>query len=239
MPTGKGSKKLWSAEEIQVLIDYVQTHGQKFCAQLLATMGYQRNQGAVGQMARKLDLYYQGPPMGQFRPGHHTHNKGKKMPRLVYEKCAPTMFRKGEMHGAAAQKYSPIGTEKFRPSDQYWWVKVAKGKWALKHRVIWEKHHGPIPPGMLIGFRDGNPHNFAIDNLQMLTRAEYVYNNRWGKGPSAYSLLTGNAAKSRLKRKGITDRQMAAQPELITMAQAETLISLSLRKRRQQHESER
>lgn len=237
MPTGKGSKKWWSAEEIQVLIDYVQTHGQKFCAELLATKGYKRNQGAVGQMARKLDLYYQGPPLGCFRKDQPAHNKGKKMQAKTYEKCARTMFKPGEMHGAAAQKYCPIGTEKFRVSDHYWWVKVAERKWELKHRVVWERHHGPIPRGMLIGFRDGNPHNFDIENLQMLTRAEYCYNNRWGKGPSEYSLMVGNAAKARLKRQGITDRQIAAQPGLIDIAQAQTLISLTIRKKR--NESER
>lgn len=37
----------------------------------------------------------------------------------------------------------------------------------MLHRVIWEKHHGPVPEGFRIYFRDKNRDNWAIDNLYL------------------------------------------------------------------------
>lgn len=68
----------------------------------------------------------------------------------------------------------PIGTEKIRSG--YIWVKVADevpengeksawSNWRQKSHVVWEQHHGTIPPGHTIVFLDGDHMNTNIENL--------------------------------------------------------------------------
>lgn len=38
------------------------------------------------------------------------------------------------------------------------------------HRVIWEQEHGPVPPGMCVCTRDGNPNNLDPSNLELRTK---------------------------------------------------------------------
>lgn len=65
----------------------------------------------------------------------------------------------------------PIGHE--RESKGYVLVKVAeravdptaKDNWRLKHVMLWEQEHGPVPPETNIVFADRDRTNFALDNL--------------------------------------------------------------------------
>ncbi len=43
--------------------------------------------------------------------------------------------------------------------------------WKLKHRVIWEAAHGPIPKGRELEFIDGNRFNCSLDNLRIKPHA--------------------------------------------------------------------
>ena len=45
------------------------------------------------------------------------------------------------------------------------------------HRIVWEMVHGPIPDGMQVDHRDGNPFNNRLDNLRLATQAQ----NQWNK----------------------------------------------------------
>ena len=107
---------------------------------------------------------------GHFQKGHVPRNKGKKMSAEQYEKACHTMFKKGNVPGNRV----PIGTEKEK-ADGYVWVKVQDGQlnrnWKLKHVVIWEKEHCPLPIGKVVTFLDGNVRNFDIDNLAAVSKA--------------------------------------------------------------------
>lgn len=99
---------------------------------------------------------------GYFQKGHEPANKGKKMPPEVYEKCAPTMFRKGNR----PQTWKPVGTE--RVGDEgYVIVKVAEpNKWKFKSRIIWERETGEhLTSNDKIIFLDGNKLNLDVNNL--------------------------------------------------------------------------
>ena len=77
--------------------------------------------------------------------------------------------------GSHFQTGDPIGTEVVRSG--YVWVKVSdkvpqKGEqsgwinWRPKSHVVWEQHHGCMPPkGHIIVFLDGNKQNTNIENL--------------------------------------------------------------------------
>ena len=112
----------------------------------------------------------------RFKKGHIPYNKGKKMPKEVYEKAKHTMFEKGHI----PSNHRPVGSERIL-KDGYIEVKVAEpNKWKLKQRLVYEKHNGEIPKGSTIIFLDGNKLNFNIDNLKCVTRSELLYLNRNG-----------------------------------------------------------
>lgn len=46
--------------------------------------------------------------------------------------------------------------------------------WLPLQEKIWRDAHGPLPDGVMICFLDGNPQNFALDNLYPVTRAQSV-----------------------------------------------------------------
>ena len=110
---------------------------------------------------------------GKFRKGQTPHNKGKKMPKEVYEKVKHTMFANGNV----PPNHRPVGSERIS-KDGYIEVKVAEpNKWRLKQRVVYEEAKGKIPEGCPIIFLDGNKRNFDIDNLRCITRSELLYLN--------------------------------------------------------------
>lgn len=56
--------------------------------------------------------------------------------------------------------------------DRTGYYRHAKGQ--LLHRAVWEAAHGPIPSRLEIHHRDGNRQNFALANLEAVTRSEHV-----------------------------------------------------------------
>jgi hypothetical protein len=73
-------------------------------------------------------------------------------------------FANDRIHNARRAKF-PIGSEKL-DSYGYIQVKVAEPKkWRLKHHLIWEMAHDPIPGNHNVYFIDGDKRNFRLDNL--------------------------------------------------------------------------
>ena len=48
------------------------------------------------------------------------------------------------------------------------------------HRAVWVEHHGEIPDGMMVSFRDSDPLNCDIDNLMLISKSENARLNRRG-----------------------------------------------------------
>ena len=108
---------------------------------------------------------------GQFRKGQEPPNKGKKwddfMSKEAQERSRSTTFKKGNI----PKNHMQVGDEA-KTTDGYWKVKIAEpNKWAYKHILLWQQHHGEIPEGHLIYFVDGNQDNVTIENLAMTDRA--------------------------------------------------------------------
>jgi hypothetical protein len=115
-----------------------------------------------------------------FRPGHVSHNKGKK------GCCAPGSEKGWFNPGHRPWDWKPVGAERIN-GDGYTEVRIRNpsGKrwknWKPKHRIIWEKAQGKIPRGHVVIFADGNKLNFALDNLLLLSRSELSIMNRRGE----------------------------------------------------------
>ena len=101
---------------------------------------------------------------GQFRRGQPTWNKGKHF--CAGGRSIETQFKKGHI----PKQWRPVGSERVN-KDGYIEIKVKEPRtWMLKHRYIWQQHHGEVPKGSMVVFKDGNRKNTDISNLLLITR---------------------------------------------------------------------
>lgn len=115
----------------------------------------------------------------RYKKGSVPKNKGKKMDSELYAKCAPTMFGKGHL----PHNTQPIGSERLC-KDGYVQVKYALHKWRAKHILIWEEKHGPLKPGEMVKFKDGNRQNIVYENLYLTTRRKNMDSNTIHRYPT-------------------------------------------------------
>jgi len=90
-----------------------------------------------------------------------------------------TRFKKGTV----PPNHKEVGAERI-DEDGYTYIKIAEHtRWVLKHRHIYEQHHGKLEPHMIVTFRDKNISNFEIENLEAITKVENMERNRITKYP--------------------------------------------------------
>ena len=134
-----------------------------------------------------------------FKSGQVSHNKGKKMPSEIYEKCSKTMFKKGTIpHNTKYDGYERTTV------DGYVEVRIKKGIFKLKHRLIYEQHYGTVPKNMYIIFKDKNKLNFDINNLELISKKEHMQRNSIQRFPKELKEIM--FINSKLKRK-INEKQ--------------------------------
>lgn len=115
----------------------------------------------------------------QFRKGLVPWNKGTH--HVAGGRSAETRFKKGHRGGRALERYQPIGTERVT-RDGVLQRKVnddmpRQARWKAVHAIEWERHHGPIPHGHVVRFRDGNRRNFDLANLELVSWRENMRRN--------------------------------------------------------------
>jgi hypothetical protein len=204
-------KRTWTSKEIEYL---TQNYCNKFTAEIATELD--RSVRAVYQAATvyglrkspefmKMALEREAEKLkvlgaaSRFQTGHTSHNKGQKMSKELYERVKVSMFKRGnEPHN---MKYD--GHERLDPKDGYIYIRISKGKYVLKHRLVWEQHNGPIPKGNIIIFKDKNKYNLNIDNLQMITKRENMLRNTVTKYPIELQQLIklNNKLKTTLNEK--------------------------------------
>lgn len=125
----------------------------------------------------------------QFKKGHRAANTGKKqaeyMDAAAIARTKKTRFKKGRSpHNTKYDGYERISKDGYRE------VRIRKGKFVLKHRMVWEKYRGKIPRGMLIVFKDGNKQNIKLSNLEMISLRENMLRNSSQRfGPEVFQLI--------------------------------------------------
>lgn len=177
------NKQFWSAEEEQLLRERYADELTEVLAKELGrsvakvlskanAMGLHKSQAFLNQHCRNLD-----PAVGaafRFQKGLTPWNKGMKGLQAG-GRAKETQFGKGHM----PHNWVPVGTEQVR--DGYLYRKVtdtrSRHDWKLVHVMLWEAHNGPVPEGLILCFRDGNKQNIALDNLELITRAERMRRN--------------------------------------------------------------
>ena len=94
-------------------------------------------------------------------------------------------WNNGRKECAKGGKWRPVGTEVVN-RDGYRIVKVSDDygdksvRWKMKHVLVWEQTHGPVPEGHVVIFQDGDKSNCDIDNLLLVSRGELCQLNRMG-----------------------------------------------------------
>lgn len=194
----KGSRQRWARAEEAVLRA---RYPHEPTTRIARAVG--RSVKAVYQRARalglrKTDEYLASPAAGRtngrqgmgtrFQKGHTPANKGLRRPGWGPGRMKDTQFKRGERRGLAALNWCPVGTIK-TDSDGYQRIKVREAHageacgfgnvrvWPLLNRHVWEQAHGPIPPGYVVIFKDGDKANCALDNLALVSRADLMRSN--------------------------------------------------------------
>ena len=162
-------------EYVEFLIDFIPGHTEpEIQDEFFKQFGIMLCESQIGNFKYKYKIK-SGTGGGRFQKGITPHNKGKKMPTEIYERCKGTMFKTGQL----PVNHRPVGSERI-DSEGYVMVKVADPKsWRSKQRVLYEQYHGvKLEKSDVVLFLDGDRQNFSKDNLVKLTRAELARLNQ-------------------------------------------------------------
>lgn len=117
---------------------------------------------------------------GWYQKGRAPGTKGKTLEEICkhdpekLERVRNSQFKKGH----SPTNELPIGSVVINSYGYKIRKKQMEGKlwerWEFLHRAVWEEHHGKIPEGMTVSFRDSNRLNCDISNLMLITRGENV-----------------------------------------------------------------
>jgi len=111
----------------------------------------------------------------RFQKGQVPYNKGLKQSQYMSsESIERTKATRFQLH-SKPHNTKEMGHESF--IGGYWWVKLSDGVKAQKHKLIWEKANGEVPIGWCLRFKDGDPNNCALENLELISREENMLRN--------------------------------------------------------------
>lgn len=206
-------QRKWTKEETDTLISIYSNMLNKDIAEQLDRTVYSVNHKAYVLGLKKdpefiAELKAQQMELMEkyrFLKGNISYNKGKKMSPELYAKVSRTFFKKGNI----PHNTNEDGQEVVRNHHGvlYHFVKV-NGRMQTKNRVVWELHHGKIPSGYNIIFKDGNTLNCDISNLECVTNAALMQRNGQHNYPELREVIRlKNKLKTKLKNKNHGKKQ--------------------------------
>lgn len=138
--------------------------------------------------ARMLDPAHPGRRT-QFCPGHVPANKGIRGWQAG-GRSVLTRFRPGNRSARWDPEIYAVGALRIN-SDGGLDIKVREGlrAWVPLSRWVWERAHGPIPPGHLVRARNGDLHDTQLANLYLATRLELMRENTLHRYPKPLARL--------------------------------------------------
>lgn len=136
-------------------------------------------------------------PETRFQKGMPSARKGKKMEFKTAgaeQKSAANRWKKGQKPFNIAQD----GEVRWREGFGYHYIRISENNWELYHRWLWVQEHSLIPEDGNIVFKDGNPKNCVLENLECISNKELMARNTIARYPRE---LIGSIHKlSRLKK---------------------------------------
>lgn len=154
----------------------------------------------------------------RFKKGHESWNKGIRpqdyMKPESYAKLTKTQFKKGGLPGNTKHD-GAITLRHDKTGKKYLYIRIAKAKWVLYHQKIYQDAHGPIPKSHIIVFKDRNPFNTSLDNLECITKAENMLRNSLHRlSPEVKQTIRVLTKLKKTIRNGKKQNQRSPQPSL-------------------------
>jgi len=233
----RGNK--WTPEEIALLFKHYEVFGPSALETLFRQHGYNRPARMIGQAGRGKGLCFKGENRGQFKKGIVPFYKGKKVPEEIRQRNAHTCFKKGNKPvnttyvGDVRKRVRKNRIKSDGTYQRYLVIKIAEpNNWEFLHRHIWMQHHGTIPKGMLIVFRDDNPDNCVIENLEMITRKENaIRNQNYEKVSKRWENPTDKQVLGRIKMKDpILAEEVKKKPALVELVRQQIILKRTIKK---------
>jgi hypothetical protein len=168
-------RKYWTKQEVDIFVKiYPHTITNEMAVQFNCTMSQVYNKATKLELKKTPEyLAINGGRIKesnintQFRKGQKAWNKGMKG---LHIGGVETQFKKGHK----PPNWKPIGYRSIR--DGYLVEKTDKG-FQFVHILLWKQHHGEIPAGMFVVFKDRNKQNICIENLEVIDRVEHIRRN--------------------------------------------------------------
>ncbi len=234
-------RKPWTTQERALLRAlYPDTKTEQIAQQLDRTLTQVYQQAARQGLAKSAE-YLASPAACRLRRGEHPglatqfkkgivpHNKGVKRPGWAAGRMRETWFKPGARTGIAARNWRPVGTI-LADTEGYLRIKVREAMpgeatgfgnvkvWPLLQRHVWERERGPIPPGHVVVFKNGERANCEPDNLELITRVELMrrntIHNRYPKEMVNTIMLLGAVKRKLRDRRAKEYDDGSAQPSV-------------------------
>lgn len=203
MTKSLGIYRRWSDVELQLLVaNYADSHTADLAIvldrepQAIATKAF--NIGLAKSPAYMLEQHRNAGLERGFKKGHVPGNKGLRRPGWCVGRMKDTQFKKGQYSGRAAQLLLPIGAVRVN-NDGYLDQKISNEpgaqnlRWKAVHRLVWQRAHGPIPPGHIVRFLPGRRttvlERITPDALELITLAENLRRNSFHNWPKPLAEL--------------------------------------------------
>ena len=162
--------------------DFIRKNYLKHTNKELATLaGVSRS--TVLKVRREFNI--QGKPnTGCYKKGSVPQNKGKKMPAgWSTPAMKRTQFKKGQQP-VNTLKDGAITIRTDKSGRKYQWIRISVNYWRELHRVVYEKHHGKVPRGFNVVFKDGNSLNCTPSNLVAVDNRTLMEHNTIARFPA-------------------------------------------------------
>ena len=174
------AKKLRSCDYTDQQKEYLRQGYLDYSVKDLTSMfnnRFEQNRTESAIKARLQSWGFRSGRTGQFNKSSEPWNKGMKGIHLAPE----TEFKKGQLPATT----NKVGHERVDERDGTVLIKYrlrgdkpGQSNYKPKHVYLWEQSHGPVPPGHVIRFKDGDNRNLSDDNLVCISRHVHMILNR-------------------------------------------------------------
>lgn len=171
-----------TAQEQKIKDEYLSKPVKRLANELGTTYGRIMRFLKKNNLQIPKDVIEKRKLIGRKKKGDIPFNKGKKqtdyMTSEAISNSKNTRFKKGHKpHNTNPKGNGAIVIRRDTSGRDYKYIRIRKGVWELYHRILWEKEKGKIPDGYIVVFKDNNPLNTNIENLELITKAENMYRN--------------------------------------------------------------
>lgn len=186
------SRRVWTSTEIAYMHA---TYADTPTAKIARTLGRPASQvyaKAADLELRKSEAYLASPDACRlrrgdnvgaayrFQKGHVPANKGLRRPGWGTDSMRRNWFKPGAFPAWKDPEFYVLGALRVN-TDGYIDMRIsfAHGAlgWRALHRILWEDAHGPVPPGHVVCFKNRDPLDCELANLELVSRADLARRN--------------------------------------------------------------